>query len=366
MSHLFKVEGELKKALVTGAAGFIGSNVVKLLMEDGVDVRAMVLPGEDTRNIDGLEVERVEGDVLDPPSLDAALKGCDTLFHLAAIYSIFSKDRGCFYRVNLQGSRNMLWAAKRADIERIVYTSSIAALGVKAGTLPADEETEFNQFDRANDYVLTKYLSQQEALTFAREGLPVVIVNPCFPYGEGDVAPTPTGKIILDVANGLQFMAYEGGINIVDVKDVARGHLLAAKRGEVGETYILGNENVTIKDLFEMVARTVGLDVRIVQMPLPLAKLYGWLWEKWAGISGHQPMTTAKEIAYSNQFLFYDISKAREKLGYDPTPVEESMRRAIDWFTGEGYIPRSDRGVWLMTSLGRLITRLIPGKGFAG
>ncbi len=350
----------MKKALVTGAAGFIGSNVVRLLLDEGVEVRAMVLPGEDLRNLDGLDVERVEGNVLDSATLDVAIKGCDTLFHLAAIFSIFTRDRGLFYRVNLQGSRNMLWAARRAGVEKIVYTSSIAALGVKAGTAPAREDTEFNQFDLANDYVLTKYLSQQEALTFAREGMPIVIVNPCFPYGAGDVAPTPTGKIILDVANGLQFMAYEGGINIVDVKDVASGHLLAARHGKVGETYILGNENVTMKELFEMVVEVVGLDIRIITAPLFLAKIYGHLWEKWAGYSGHQPMTTAREITYSNQYLFYDITKARTELGYQPSPVRESLERAVDWFRRDGSIPRSGPSVWFMKSLGRLMKVILP------
>lgn len=350
----------MKKALVTGAAGFIGSNVVKLLLEDGVDVRAMVLPGEDLRNLSGVDVEKVEGNVLDSPSIDSALHGCDTLFHLAAIFSIFSKDRSIFYEVNLQGSRNVLWAARRAELEKIVYTSSIAAIGLEPGTQPASESTAFNQFDGASDYVLTKYLSQQEALTFAREGMPIVVVNPAFPYGEGDVAPTPTGKIILDVANGLEFVSYEGGINIVDVKDVARGHILAASRGRVGEKYILGNRNISITELFEMVVRTVGLDIRIVKMPVSVAKLYGYLWEKWAGISGHQPTTTATEVSYSSKYLYVDISKARTELGYEPAPVEESMERAIEWFKREGYIPRTGPAVWLMTSLGRLSRRL-PG-----
>ncbi|MBU1670779.1 MAG: NAD-dependent epimerase/dehydratase family protein [Actinobacteria bacterium] len=348
----------MKKALVTGAAGFIGSNVVKLLLERGVEVRAMVLPGEDLRNLAGVQAEQVQGNILDPATIDPALKGCDTLFHLAAVYSIFTKDRGVFYRVNLQGARNVLWAARRADLEKVVYTSSIAGIGVEPGPVPATEETAFNQFEGCNDYVLTKYLSQEEARTFAREGMPIVIVNPAFPYGEGDVAPTPTGKIILDVANGLQFMAYKGGINIVDVMDVARGHILAAEKGRVGEMYILGNENVTMTELFEMIVRAVGLDVRVVKVPMPLALLYGYLWERWAGLSGHQPMTTATEISYSHKFLFYDISKARTELGYDPAPVEVSMRRAITWFRREGFIPRTGPAVRLMTGLGRLMKRI--------
>jgi len=344
----------MEKALVTGAAGFIGSNVVRELLDEGVAVRAMVLPGEDQRNLAGLDVEIVEGNVMDPDSLDAGLKGCDTLFHLAAVYALWARDRKIFYDVNIQGSRNMLWAAKKADLEKIVYTASIAALGVKEGKLPTDEETPFNQFHMANDYVLTKYLSQQEALTFCREGMPIVIVNPCFPYGEGDVGPTPTGRIILDVANRVQFMTYEGGLNIVDVKDVARGHVLAAKKGRIGEQYILGNKNVTMKELFEMVARTAGVDVRIVKMPMSLTKLYGYLWKKLADWTGNQPTTTHHEVAYSHQYLFYDCSKAQRELGLELTPVEVSMQRSLDWFEREGYIPRTGNLVKFVSGIERM------------
>ncbi|MHB8895639.1 MAG: NAD-dependent epimerase/dehydratase family protein [Candidatus Geothermincolia bacterium] len=331
----------MKKALVTGAAGFIGSNVVRELLSEDVEVRAMVLPGEDQRNLDNLDVEKVEGNVLDPASLDSALAGCDTLFHLAAVYALWAPDRRIFYDVNLQGSRNMLWAARRADIEKVVYTSSIAALGVRKGKLPSDEETAFNQYHRANDYVLTKHISQEEALTFAREGMPIVVVNPCFPYGEGDVGPTPTGRIILDVANRVQFMTYEGGINVVDVKDVARGHVLAARKGRIGEKYILGNRNVTMKELFELVAATAGVETRIIKMPLPLTLLYGYLWKKLADITGNQPTTTHHEVAYSNQYLFYDVSKAQRELGLELTPLEVTLRRSLDWFERNGYIPRT-------------------------
>jgi dihydroflavonol-4-reductase len=317
-------------------------------------VRAMVLPGEDDRNLAGVDVERVPGDVMEPETLDAALKGCDTLFHLAAIYSLLKPDRKIFYDVNLQGSRNMLWAARKADLEKIVYTASIAALGVRAGMLPADEETEFNQFDGASDYVLTKYLSQQEALTFAREGMPIVVVNPAFPYGEGDVAPTPTGKIILDVANRAQFMAYEGGVNIVDVKDVARGHVLAAKKGVIGQKYILGNRNVTMKELFEMVAQVSGIRTRIIKMPMEITLAYAWLWQKLAQRTGRQPTVTPKEARYSHQYLYYDVTKAQKELGLELTPVEASLRRAIDWFRQEGYIPRSDAWVAFTRTLQKI------------
>ncbi len=326
--------------LVTGAAGFIGSNVVRVLLEAGVQVRAMIVPDENQRNLEGVEVEKVEGNVLDPPSLDRALKGCDTLFHLAAIYSIWKKDRAIFYKVNLQGARNMLWAARKAGIEKIVFTSSVAALGIKPGKELSDEETAFNQFRFANDYVLTKYLSQEEALTFAREGLPLVVVCPGFPYGEGDIAPTPTGKMILDIVNGTNFMYFTGGLTVVDVKDVARGHLLAAKKGKVGEKYILSHKNFTIKDFFDLIAKTAGVRKPFLWSPVLAAKIFGALMEKMAERSGKPPMTTAREVPYLSQFFFVDNAKARRELGMEFTPVENSLQRAIDWFRRVGYISR--------------------------
>lgn len=343
----------MKKALVTGAAGFIGSNVVLVLLEEGMDVRALILQGEDTRNLKGVDIERVEGNVLDPENLDAALKGCDTLFHLAAIFAIWARDRRIFYDVNLQGARNMLWAATRADLEKIVFTSSIAGLGIAPGMQLSDETTPFNQWGQS-DYVVTKYLSQQEALTFARDGrLPLVVVNPCFPYGEGDVAPTPTGKIMLDTANGMQLLVFEGGLNIVDVMDVARGHLLAAKKGEVGEMYILGNKNLTIREYLEMIARLAGLDIGFMPLPVGMAKVAGWMFVKLADATGKPPLTTAKEVAYSSQHLFFDISKAKEKLGYEPSPVEDSIVRALDWYRAEGYIPKKGPLPALLKTVGK-------------
>ena len=330
----------MKKALVTGAAGFIGSNVVRVLLEEGVEVRGMILPGENQRNLAGLEIEKVEGDVLDPSSMDRALKGCDTLFHLAAIYQIWLKDRSRFFKVNLQGSRNMLWAAKRAQVEKVVYTSSIAAIGIKPGKEVSNEETEFNQYDLANDYILTKYISQEEALTFAREGLPLVVVNPAFPFGEGDVAPTPTGKMIIEVANRSTPVFFKGGMNIVDVKDVARGHVLAARKGEVGEKYILGNENFSIKRFFRLVARLSGVKPPSLYMPVGVARAVGYIMEKQAKSKGKAPLTTSKEIPYAAQYLFFDVTKAREKLGLVSTPIEESLRRSIEWFRKEGYIKK--------------------------
>jgi len=213
----------MKKALVTGAAGFIGSNVVRELMNEGVHVRALILPGEDLQNLEGLDIEHVVGNVLDPDSLRKAIKGCDTLFHLAAIYKFWISEPRQIYEVNIRGSNNMLLVAREADVEKIVYTSSIAAVGLEPGQQPSTEETAFNWFQHRIDYVLSKYISEMNALDMARFGLPVVAVNPAVPFGPRDIAPTPSGKIVVDVVNN-NFPGYiDSGLCVVDVRDVARG-----------------------------------------------------------------------------------------------------------------------------------------------
>jgi len=352
----------MKKALVTGAAGFIGSNVVRELIEEGVDVRALVLPGEDMRNLAALDVERVEGNILDPPAIDRALKGCDTLFHLAAIYSLQSKHKELIYRVNLQGSRNVLWAARRAETEKIVYTSSIAGIGLKPGMEPANEETEFNQFYNADDYVLSKYLAQEEALTFAREGMPIVVVNPCFPFGEGDLVPTPTGMLITWVVNGWPFMYPPVGLNAVDVKDVAKGHVLAAKRGRIGEKYILGNQNITFREMFKLIRKVAGFKAHFSKMPLFLSKLYGDVCVMAEEKAGVKAFTTRQEVCYLAQYLYFDVSKAKEELGLELTPIEDSIARAIEWFEREGYIPDNGLGFRFARLLRRLLYYIPIGE----
>jgi dihydroflavonol-4-reductase len=330
----------MKKALVTGAAGFIGSHVVRELLSEGVSVRAMVLPGENTRNIDGLDIQTVQADVMDRRSVEKAMKGVDTLFHLAAIYSIWMKDWKNIYEVNMAGSRNVLRAAKDAGVKRVVYTSSIAALGIAPGKELSAEETPFNQYDLGSHYVLTKYLSQQEALWFADQGLDLVVVNPAFPFGPRDVAPTPTGQLIVDILKGQNIFYFSGGINLVDVRDVARGHVLAAKKGKRGNKYILGNLNVTMKEFITMVYRAAGFRYRIrVRMPVPALKQAARVFKWWSDAVSHRPpLTTPVEVRYSSQYLFFDPSKARKELGLQPTPLEKSLRDSVEWFRKNNYI----------------------------
>jgi dihydroflavonol-4-reductase len=324
----------MKKALVTGAAGFIGSHVVQELLKENVEVRALIRPGEDMANLKGLEVEMMEGDILNLPAVQKAMKGVDTLFHLAAIYAIWMKDWSRIYEVNMQGTQNVLWTALKSGVGRVVYTSSIAALGIAPGKALSSEETTFNQYTLNHHYIITKYLSQQAAIDFARNGLDLVVVNPCFPFGANDIAPTPTGQIIKDILSGKNFFYFNGGINIVDVRDVARGHVLAAKKGRTGEKYILGNMNVTMKEFMQLVYKAAGKSSGML-FPAPIflskgfAYFFRWLSDNY---TLRVPVTTPPEVNYATQYLFFDVSKAQKELGLQPTPIEESLKRSIEYF----------------------------------
>ncbi len=329
----------MNKALVTGAAGFIGSHVVGELLEENVEVRCLIKPGEPTGNLDGLDVEMLTGDILDSAAVEKALSGVDTVFHLAAIYSIWMKDWSRIYEVNIHGSRNVLWACLKEEIERVVFTSSIAAIGIAPGKALSTEDTPFNQYTLGNHYVLTKYLSQQEALGFARNGLDLVVVNPCFPFGPMDLAPTPTGQIIVDVLKGINRFSFNGGINIVDVRDVAKGHVLAAKKGRAGNLYILGNRNIPMEDFMRLACREAGFDgCMLLKLPIPAMKAGTAVLKMWSDYVSHKPpMSTPAEIAYASQYLYFDNTKAVSELGLTFKPVENSLQDSINWFRKNGY-----------------------------
>ncbi|MDD5712754.1 MAG: NAD-dependent epimerase/dehydratase family protein, partial [Smithellaceae bacterium] len=262
-----------------------------------------------------------------------------TVFHLAAIYSIWMLDWSRIYEVNMQGTQNMLWACQKANVERVVYTSSIASIGIAPGKTLSDEKTPFNQYTLGNHYVLTKYLSQQIARNFAAGGLDVVIVNPCFPFGTNDIVPTPTGQLIVDILKSKNMFAFPGGINLVDVRDVAKGHVLAAKKGRTGELYILGNVNVTMKEFMKMVYKAAGFKIRpILTFPVPMLKIAAGGFKWYADNIGHKtPLTTPPEVAYASQYLFFDNSKARNELGLTLTPLDESLADSVRWFRTNGY-----------------------------
>ncbi|MFC1851961.1 SDR family oxidoreductase [candidate division CSSED10-310 bacterium] len=330
----------MKKALVTGAAGFIGSHVVRELLARNIEVKALIRPGEPTTNLDGLDVQKVIGDILDYEAISKALQDVDTLFHLAAIYAIWMSDWSKIYEVNMQGSRNVLWAAVEQNIEKVVYTSSIAAIGIAPGEEVSTEDTAFNQYTLGSHYVLTKYLSQQEALGFARNKLDLVVVNPAFPFGVMDRVPTPTGQIIIDIVSGINRFYYSGGINIVDVRDVARGHVLAAEKGRTGELYILGNKNISIEDFTNLVLGIANLGDRfLVNMPVPLLKTATSVLTIWSDFISHKPpLSTPVEIQYSSNHLYFDSTKAQTELGLTLTPIGESLNQAIEWFKENDYL----------------------------
>lgn len=330
----------MKKVLVTGAAGFIGSHVVEELTRRGIVVRGAVLPQESTANIDRFGIEIIRGNILDRAFVEKAIQGVDHVFHLAAVYSTWMPDWKPLWEVNLQGTRNMLWACKHADsVQRVVYTSSLSAIGIKPGTEVSDENTPFNQYD-AIPYVMSKYLSQQEALGFAQNGLDLVVVNPCFPFGPGDVAPTPTGNIILQMMSGFTRLKIAGGFNVVDVRDVALGHILAAEKGRSGEKYLLGNINMTGEEFAKLVARTLGIEHKFM-IPLPanamkaLAFATEVITENFR--RDQRPPFTLGEIKYGTQHLFMSIDKARNELGYAPRDVAISIADAVRWFRDNGY-----------------------------
>jgi dihydroflavonol-4-reductase len=325
------------KTVVTGANGFIGSAVVRRLLARGREVRCCVEPGVPTRNLDGLDVEIVEAEINDRDAVGRALRGADTLYHLAAIYKLWLPDYRLMYEVNVEGTKTALFAALKAGLRRVVYTSSIAAIGQPGNGQLADESCEFNLWDEANHYVRSKWLSERDALRFAAEGLPVVVVNPAFPFGERDIGPTPTGSFVVETLKQKVPGYVEGGFNAVDVEDVAEAHVLAEEKGVVGERYILGNHNLTYKEFYDVVAEIGG--VRPVTRKLPGRAILGvaWLMEKAALLRGQEPKVTYDTARYAARKLWYDTTKAHTQLGMPRTPLRESVSKAIQWFRANGY-----------------------------
>lgn len=330
---------------VTGAAGFIGHHVVRLLLEAGRSVRALVRPGENTRNLDELgatgDLERVEGDILDRTRLAEVMRGCPVVYHLAALYRTWVPDPRVIYDVNVTGTANVLALAAAQGARRVVYTSSIAAIGLDPTGRPADETAAYNLWPFAFDYVRSKYLAHQVAAAFAPV-LDLVLVCPSMPIGPGDIGPTPTGKTLVDTVNGKIRFSFSGGLNIVDVEDVARGHLLAETRGRRGEAYLLSGHNMTIPEMVGELRRVVGLRHRTWPIPGGLAALVGRASEVYADrVSQREPMITGGSVDYARQKLFYDNRKAREELGFTTRPLAESLRRAVEWFGAHGYVDQA-------------------------
>lgn len=326
------------KVLVTGATGFVGGAVARALVNSGIDVRVLARAGADLQNLQRLTVERVEGDLRDQASLRKALIGCRQLYHVAAHYALWAKDPAIFYDVNVTGTKNLLEAAREVGTERIVYCSTIGAIGLPPGGGLGTEETPVSLEQMAGHYKRSKYLAEQEVLKLAKAGLPVVIVNPSAPVGAGDVKPTPTGQVIVDFMKGRMPAYIETGMNIVDVDDVAAGHLLAMQKGRIGQRYILGNKNFMLREVFEILSRLTGVKAPTIKLPrlaiIPLAYLNQWI----ANLTGQPPRIPLEGVKMAKYKMHYDCSKAIRELGIPHTPPEVALEKAVRWFRDHGYV----------------------------
>lgn len=324
--------------LVTGGTGFVGAHVVRALLARGRAVRCLVRSCSRRNNLDGLPVELVEGDLDDPVSLSRALVGTETLYHCAADYRLWAKDPGQIYRTNVSGTENALAAAARARVARVVYTSSVGALGLARDGTPANETTPVSREDVIGHYKKSKYDAERVADAWVRRGLPVVIVNPSTPVGEGDIKPTPTGQMIVDFLNRRLPAYVDTGLNLIDARDVAEGHLLAAEKGRVGERYILGNRNITLKEILDTLARLTGLPSPRLRLPhaVPLVAAAAGTWL--ANLTGRAPRVSLESVRMSRHKMFFEANKAVRELGLPQTPVEEALSRAVEWFREKGYV----------------------------
>lgn len=328
----------MKKALVTGGLGFLGSSIARVLQKRGVEVRALALPNEPTTNVEDLELEIVRGNVLDADVCKEAVKGVDTVFHVAAIYKDHMPDPTPMYVVNQTGTYNVLEAARRADVERTIYTASIVSLGrAPLGTI-GDENTKYDAWDIDFSYGRSKYFSRLLAESFAEWGMDVRVVCPGIIFGPGDIGPTPSGKLILETLKGEGPPLYvDGGASYVDVRDCAEAHVLAAEKGKAGERYIATKHNLNNLQLVESIGRVAGRERRYFRVPVPIARAAVSLAEAQAIRKGEEPGLTRTFFEYSLKPSFFNNEKSVKELGAKYRPIEETIRDAIEWFRAHGY-----------------------------
>jgi len=326
-----------KKTFVTGATGFIGASIVRELLKDGREVRALVREGSDTSNLAGLDIELWRGDLLDRDSLRHGLKGCSALYHAAADYRLWTRDPQQMYRINVEGTRAVLDAALENGLARVVYTSSVGTLGNPGDGTPGAEDTPVALADMVGHYKKSKFLAEREAERFVSRGLDLVIVNPSTPVGPLDIKPTPTGKIIVDFLNRKMPAYLDTGLNIIAVEDCARGHILAEQKGRGGEKYILGNTNLTLRDIFGLLEEITGLAAPRVRLPYTPILLAAYVNEGIARITGKEPLIPLAGVQMAAKFMFFDSAKAVRELGLPQTPVKDALERAVEWFRDNGY-----------------------------
>ena len=326
-------------ALVTGASGFVGSAVARRLLDRGVAVRALMRPHSDRRNVDGLGVEIVTGDLRDRGSLERALAGCEALFHVAADYRLWARRPGELYETNVGGTHAIMLAALEAGVRRIVYTSSVATLGLRDDGIPADEDTPSTLAGMIGDYKRSKFIAEDEVRRLiAAESLPAVIVNPSTPIGPRDVKPTPTGRLIVEAASGRIPAVVDTGLNIVHVDDVAEGHLSAFDSGKVGERYVLGGENMTLLEILSGVTAMAGQRPPRIRLPHNVVLPIAYLAEAWARLSGAEPFVTVAGVRMAKKRMYFSSAKAEDQLGYRSRPAEQAQRDAVAWFREHGYL----------------------------
>ncbi|MEA3179176.1 MAG: dihydroflavonol-4-reductase [Gammaproteobacteria bacterium] len=326
------------KALVTGATGFVGAAVARALIREGWEVRALARKGSDRRNVQHLPLEVVEGDLADRGSLDRALTECQALFHVAADYRLGAFDPQQLYQTNVEGTRNILEASRQAGVRRVVYTSSVATVGIPRDGSPGNEDTPVGVADMVGHYKRSKFLAEQLVREAALGGLSVVIVNPSTPIGPGDVKPTPTGQLVLDAAAGRMPAYVDTGLNVVHVDDVAAGHVLAFHRGRLGERYILGGQDLTLREILVEIAGLVGRKPPTIRLPTGVVLPIAYLAEAFARMTGRPGRITVEGVRMSRKRMFFSSEKAKRELGYVWRPPTEALRDAIAWLREQGLL----------------------------
>jgi len=326
------------KALVTGATGFVGSHVARVLAEKGAELRVLVRSSSNLKNIEGLNAERVVGDLRDADSLEKAMSGCDAVFHVAADYRLWVDDPEQMYKANVEGTRALLKAAKESGVRRVVYTSSVATMGFISNGHLADENSPVSLDNMIGPYKRSKFMAEQLAMEAGRKEMDVVTVNPTTPVGDHDIKPTPTGRIVVDFLKK-KFPAYvDTGLNLVDVDECARGHVEAFEKGQSGERYILGGENLTLKQILDKRGAITGLPSPTIKIPYVVALAAGVVDEVFTGrIMGKEPRATIDAVRMGKKKMFVTSAKAERELGWRQVTVDNALQRAVDWFRANGY-----------------------------